>query len=103
MDSWLAVVRIVGREKLVRFCEIHGGARKWLSNWVSETEAAAWDTPWSIRQHFATASFLAGNTVIFNVKGNAFRLEVVIAYRTGVVQIAWIGTHAEYDRRLAGR
>lgn len=35
----------------------------------------------------------------FNVKGNAYRLEVVVAYRTGVVQVTWIGTHAEYDRR----
>jgi mRNA interferase HigB len=103
MENWLAFVRIVGRERLVRFCATHGSARKWLSNWVSETEAAIWDSPQAIKDHFATASFLAGNTVIFNVKGNAFRLEVVIAYRTRVIHIEWIGTHAEYDRRLARR
>ena len=43
--------------------------------------------------------FLSGGVVIFNVKGNAYRLEVTVAYRTGVVVIDWIGTHREYDER----
>jgi mRNA interferase HigB len=96
-------MRIVGRERLVRFCTTHSGARRWLSNWVSETEAATWDSSQAIKDHYVTASFLSGNTVIFNVKGNAFRLEVVIAYRAGVVRIDWIGTHAEYDKRHSRR
>jgi mRNA interferase HigB len=37
--------------------------------------------------------------VVFNVKGNAYRLEVMVAYRTGSVAIEWIGTHAQYDER----
>jgi mRNA interferase HigB len=99
MGSWLAVMRVVGREKLATFCKAHGDARKWIANWLSETEAAHWESPQAIKVRYPSASFLAENAVIFNVKGNAFRLEVVVAYRASVVQILWVGTHAQYDRR----
>ena len=103
MQRWLAVMRLVGREKLVRFCAAHGEARNWIANWLSEAEAVAWASPQAIKIRYPSASFLAGNTVIFNVKGNAFRLEVVVAYRTGVVQVVRAGTHAQYDRRHSKR
>lgn len=45
-----------------------------------------------------SASFLAGNRVVFNLKGNKYRLDTKIAYQTGVVFVKRIGTHAEYDR-----
>jgi len=51
-----------------------------------------------IKERYRSASFLADNTVIFNVKGNSFRLEVRIAYKTQVLSVTWVGTHAEYDR-----
>jgi len=47
----------------------------------------------------ASASFVADTIVIFNIKGNDYRLEASVAYRTGVVVVNWIGTHAEYDAR----
>jgi mRNA interferase HigB len=103
MAPWLLVMRIVGREKLSRFCAAHSEARKWIANWLGEIEAATWDNPQTIKDRFPSASFLADNQVIFNVKGNAFRLEVVVAYRTGTVEIVWAGTHAQYDRRCAQR
>jgi len=96
-------MRIVGREVLSKFCADHVEATNWIANWLSETEAAIWENPRGIKDRYPAASFLAGNTVIFNVKGNAFRLEVVLGYRTGVIQIIWAGTHAQYDRRNAGR
>lgn len=92
-------MRVVGREKLATFCTAHGEARKWIANWLSEAETAQWENPQAIKIRYPSASFLAQNTVIFNVKGNAFRLEVVVAYRTSVVHIVWVGTHAQYDRR----
>lgn len=92
-------MKVVGRERLNAFCEKHTDARKWIENWLSEVEAAAWVTSADVKQRYAAASFLEGNTVIFNVKGNEYRLEVTIAYRTSVVVVAWVGTHAEYDRR----
>jgi mRNA interferase HigB len=92
-------MKILDRERLERFCRKHADARNWIESWLADVESAAWATPQDIRKHYATASFLAGGVVIFNVKGNAYRLEVSVAYRTGTVVVNWVGTHAEYDER----
>jgi mRNA interferase HigB len=77
----------------------HADARRWIENWLADLESAAWAAPQDVRKRYATASFLAGGLVIFNVKGNTYRLEVSVAYRAGVAAVNWIGTHAEYDER----
>lgn len=59
----------------------------------------AWTTPLAIKDRYASASFLRGNVVIFNVRGNNHRLEVHVAFRNGIVTVLWIGTHHEYDER----
>lgn len=92
-------MRIVGRDKLYDFAGAHGDARSWIENWIADTEAARWRTPRDIKGFYASASFLAGNVVIFNVKGNRYWLEVQVAYNTGVVVVRWMGTHAEYTKR----
>lgn len=92
-------MRLVGREKLDEFSGAHTDARSWIANWIADTEAAAWKTPQDIKSGYASASFLAGNVVIFNVKGNNYRLEVQVAYKTGIVVVRWVGTHAEYTKR----
>ena len=50
-----------------------------------------------IKKQFANASFVGQNRVIFNIKGNDYRLIVAIAYRLGVVYIKFVGTHKQYD------
>jgi len=92
-------MRIVGRQRLDLFCGKHSDARKWIATWISEVEGAAWTNPQAIKNRYVSASLLPGNVVIFNVKGNEYRLEVVVAYRTSIVTVVWIGTHAEYDQR----
>ena len=92
-------MRIAGRELLERFCGKHADARAWIERWLADVELAAWARPGDIRSQYASASFLADAVVIFNVKGNAHRLEVGVAYHTGIVSILWAGTHREYDER----
>jgi len=94
-------MRIVGRDELAGFSSVHADAREWIANWLADAEAARWQTPQEIKRSYASASFLPHNLVIFNVKGNRYRLEVQIAYQTGVVVVRWVGTHAEYTKRLS--
>jgi len=96
-------MRVIGRDKLDAFCGKHADARKWIENWLADTEAAVWLTPQDIKNRYSSASFLAANIVIFNVKGNEYRLEVIAAYKTGVVFVDWIGTHSEYESRNKAR
>ena len=92
-------MRIVGRDKLDEFAGARADARPWIEIWIAYTEATRWQTPQEIKDRYASASFLADRLVIFNVKGNRYRLEVQVAYNTGVVVVRWIGTHAEYSKR----
>ena len=94
-------MRIAGREKLDDFVRAHADVRAWIENWIADSEKAQWRTSRDIKNSYASASFLAGNVVIFNVKGNHYRLEVLVAYNTGVVVIRWAGTHAQYTKRIS--
>lgn len=96
-------MRIIGRDRLAAFCINHADARKWIENWLADAEAATWTAPQQIKSRYSSASFLAQNIVIFNVKGNDYRLEVLVAYKTSVVIVQWIGTHADYDARNKAR
>ena len=67
--------------------------------WITDVEGARWHTPQDIKERYASASMLERNIVIFNVRGNEYRLVTVVAYQVGVVTVEWIGTHAEYSKR----
>lgn len=92
-------MRLLGVIKLEEFRQKHGDARGPLDAWRKEVEQATWQTPRDIKQRYKTADFLAGNRVIFNIKGNAYRLVVQVRYQNGIVAVEWIGTHAEYDKK----
>ncbi len=90
---------LVGREKLQQFTEEHADARGWINAWVAEIKIADWKSPSDIKRQYSTASILADAIVIFNVKGNNYRLKTQIDFSASVIAIKWIGTHAEYTKR----
>lgn len=91
-------MRIVAKKNLLAFCETHANARGPLLAWHAEAAQAKWQTPQDIKAQYASASFVGGNRVVFNIGGNNYRLIVAVAYRVGVVYVKFVGTHAEYDR-----
>ena len=95
-------MRLVGRKRLSDFCNKHDDACDWISTWVNDLEGAVWRSPHDIRKRFVTVSFLGGGRVIFNVKGNKYRLLALVAYQTQLVIVQWVGTHAEYDNQDFG-
>ncbi|CAK0475987.1 Uncharacterized protein conserved in bacteria [Burkholderia pseudomallei] len=92
-------MRVIGLGVLSAFCDEHADCRKWVSNWIQDVKQSTWTTTHDIKLRYPSASFLAENIVIFNVRGNSYRLETQVALDTGVVAVKWIGTHAEYDKR----
>ena len=92
-------MRVVKRAVLFALCEKHADSRDWIENWLNDVEASNWRTPQDVKSRYPAASFLANNLVIFNVRGNRYRLETQVAYQNGVVLVIWAGTHAEYTKR----
>jgi mRNA interferase HigB len=91
-------VRIIARKTLKDFWEKHPDAEQPLKVWHAEALHSAWGLPKDIKARYPAASFLAGNRVVFNIKGNKYRLITHVRYDLGRVYIRFIGTHAEYDK-----
>lgn len=92
-------MKIVGRNKLVAFWTRHAAAKGALDAWLNEAKEATWATPQDIKDRYRSASFLADDRVVFNIRGNRYRLVVKVRCQNGIVLIEWVGTHAQYDRQ----
>lgn len=68
-----------------------------LKAWVDEATKAEWKTPAEIKEMYRSASILKNRRVVFNIKGNCYRIIVAIAYQRGWIFIKFIGTHEQYD------
>lgn len=69
-----------------------------LDAWFAEASRARWRHSAELKRQYANASIVSAERVVFNIKGNDYRLVTAISYRTQVVLILWIGTHEEYDK-----
>lgn len=90
---------VLDKQILVQFKQRYTDVTDWVDNCVVDVEGSIWRTPQDIKMKYRSASFLHKNTVIFNVKGNHYRLETKVAYQTAVVKVIWAGTHQDYDKR----
>jgi mRNA interferase HigB len=91
-------MRVIAKRVLREFWERFPDSEKALKAWHAEAEDAAWQTPAEIKADYGSASFVAGNRVVFNICGNKYRLVVQVHYNTGFMFVRFIGTHAEYDK-----
>jgi len=91
-------MRIISRKALREFWERHPDARQPLQAWYADVKHATWKTPADIKDTYRNASIVANNRVVFNIKGNKYRLVVAVQYEYGLVYIRFIGTHREYDK-----
>jgi len=93
-----AAVEIVGRLRLDQLATKHPDARQAVNAWITEVAEAHWRTPSDLKARFPRASFLGDNRVIFDLKGNKYRLDTTIAYQREIVVVRRAGTHAEYSK-----
>jgi mRNA interferase HigB len=91
-------MRIIAKSTLRDFWEHHPDAEEPLLAWYRETEKEDWDAPARVKEKHRNASFIRGNRVVFNIKGNDYRLVVKINYPYRTVYVRFVGTHVEYDK-----
>lgn len=90
-------MKVVGREELEKFARKHADVRGQIDSWLCEVEEAEWQAPSDVKRRYSHASFLGDNRVIFNLKGNNYRLDTKVSFRNQVVLVVRIGTHEEYS------
>jgi mRNA interferase HigB len=93
----LLVVRIIAKSTLRAFWAVHPDAEEPLLAWYREVEKEDWSEPAHVKEKYRSASFVKGNRVVFNIKGNDYRLVVRINYPYRMLYVRFVGTHAEYD------
>ena len=91
-------MNVISKRTIVEFYTKNPQAKTALEVWHSDTRKSEWKTPDDIKKVYASASFLADNRVVFNIKGNDYRLIVHIDYKRKIVRVKFIGTHAQYDK-----
>lgn len=97
-------MRIIARRTLREFVQRRKGRKDTpalkaaLDAWFDEVRRARWRNMADIKRHYATASVLSADRVVFNIKGNDYRLIVAVDFEKGIVWIKWLGMHREYDR-----
>jgi len=90
-------MRIIARKTLREFWKKHPGAQKPLQAWYADAKQAHWKNPKDIKNVYCNASIAANNRVVFNIKGNSYRLVTAINYDFEIIYVRFVGTHKEYD------
>ncbi|MCD4774177.1 MAG: type II toxin-antitoxin system HigB family toxin [Bacteroidales bacterium] len=90
--------RIIAKKTLRKYWEKHPECEQYLKTWYETARTSNWKSPNEIKKTYANASILRDNRVVFNIKGNYFRLIVKFNYERQWAFIRFIGTHAEYDK-----
>jgi mRNA interferase HigB len=97
-------MRIIARRTLREFVASLAGRKDQaavktaLDAWFDEVSKAAWKNTAEVKRRYATASIVNAERIVFNIKGNDYRLVVAVDFGKGIVWIKWIGTHKEYDK-----
>lgn len=91
-------MRIISRNTLIKYWEKYPEIEQALKSWYDEILQAAWTSPNLLKKQFRNASIISNKRVVFNIKGNKYRLIADIEYRIGIVFIVWLGSHKEYDK-----
>jgi mRNA interferase HigB len=90
-------VRVLAKPALRAFWERFPDSAPALKAWYSEAEKARWTGPQDIKSRYPSASFVGSHRVVFNIRGNNYRLVVHVRYDIGFVYVRFVGTHEEYD------
>jgi mRNA interferase HigB len=91
-------MRIIALRALRDFWQQYPDAEQPLRAWYHDIKQATWRTPADVKNAYRNASLIGNNRVVFNIKGNDYRLVVSVQYQQSIVYIRFVGTHEQYDR-----
>jgi mRNA interferase HigB len=96
-------MRIIARRTLRDFVASRAGhederaLKAALDAWFAEVSKAAWTSTADVKRLYATASIVSADRIVFNIRGNAYRLVVAVDFEKAIVWIKWVGPHKDYD------
>lgn len=93
-------MHIISKKTLTDYYTKHPQSKEALEDWYSKTRRSHWMNFADIKETFNSVDSIGNQHYVFNIKGNDFRLIVVIQFRHQHIFIRFVGTHAEYDKLI---
>ena len=90
-------MRIIARSRIIEYYTLHPDTRTALEDWFQKVRQAEWNCFADMKQMFNSVDSVGNQRYVFNIRGNNYRLIVVVKFTIKTVLIRFIGTHAEYD------
>lgn len=94
-------MHVISRLKLIKYWEKHPDAETPLRIWFKKIEKAKWKNLNELKKDFPSADYVGNNRVVFDIKGNKYRIVVLVYFEGQKMFIRFVGTHAEYDKIVA--
>ena len=91
-------MRVIAKKAIVKYYEENNDAKTALEDWYDKTTNANWENFAQVRQTFNSADYVGNGRIVFNIKGNRYRLVAIVLFRPKLVYIRFIGTHSAYDQ-----
>lgn len=91
-------MRIIALSSLRLFWQKHPDAELPLRSWYTLASRATWQNPADVKRAYSSASFVANNRIVFNTKGNDYRLVLLVRYDKNLMYVRFVGTHSQYER-----
>ena len=91
-------MRVIAKKILREFWNKHKDCEQQLKSWFQEAASSKWKNSNEIKLEYPTASIIGDNRIVFNIKGNTYRLIIKINFDYQMIWIRFIGTHSEYDK-----
>jgi mRNA interferase HigB len=97
-------VRVIARRTLIEFADSRAGkkdrraVKAAIDAWFHEVSRAQWSNTADVKRLYASASVVDAERIVFNLKGNAYRLVAAVDFEKGIIWIKWVGAHRDYDK-----
>ena len=91
-------MNVVSKKAIINFCEAHADAKEALNQWYKTATKAKWHNLADLKRDFPSADYVGNDRYVFNIKGNKYRIVVLLFFPPQRAFIRFIGTHAEYDK-----
>jgi mRNA interferase HigB len=91
-------MHVIGLGVIDEFAKNHADSRKKFKAWIDDAQLAEWKDSMDIRNRYSNADPIPNNRIVFDIKGNRYRLVVKVNYQLGIAWVRFVGTHEEYDK-----
>ena len=96
--TYYICMRVIAKKTLKEYFEKNAESKQPLLIWFKEVNNGKWKNHNEMKETFSSLSIIPNERIVFNIKGNKYRIVAKVNYDYQIIWIRFVGTHAEYDK-----